>query len=94
VRLGTRAERPLQLKDTVDATATLCIQNTSIELFGVRGSQQVEETAADSLVFLHITFKPHSRFCLYRRSLAPCVIDQGVLVLLDRHLALHLSSLA
>jgi hypothetical protein len=52
----------------------------------VRGSQQVEETAADSLVFLYFSFKPHSCFCLYRRSLAPCVIDQGVLVLLDRHL--------
>jgi hypothetical protein len=34
---------------------------------------------------------PHSRFCLYRRSLAPCVIDQGVLVLLDRHLHITLS---
>jgi hypothetical protein len=52
----------------------------------VRGSQQVEETAADSLVFLYYSFIPHSCFCLYRRSLAPCVIDQGVLVLLDRHL--------
>jgi hypothetical protein len=52
----------------------------------MRGSQQVEETAADSLVFLYFSFKPHSCFCLYRRSLAPCVIDQGVSVLLDRHL--------
>jgi hypothetical protein len=52
----------------------------------VRGSQQVEETAADSLVFLYFSFQPHSCFCLYRRSLVPCVIDQGVSVLLDRHL--------
>jgi hypothetical protein len=37
------------------------------------------------------TIHPHSSFCLYRRSLAPCVIDQGVLVLLDRHLHITLS---
>jgi hypothetical protein len=34
---------------------------------------------------------PYSGFCLYRRSLAPCVINQGVLVLLDRHLHITLS---
>jgi hypothetical protein len=41
---------------------------------------------ADSLVFLYYPFIPYSCSCLYCRSLAPCVIDQGVLVLLDRHL--------
>ena len=47
------------------------------------GSQQVEETAADSLVFLHIPFIIFPEFVRYRRSLAPCVLDHGVLVLLD-----------
>ena len=50
----------------------------------MRGSQQVEETAADSLVFLHIPFIILPEFVRYRRSLAPCVLDHGVLVLLDR----------
>ena len=50
----------------------------------MRGSQQVEETAADSLVFLHIPFIIFPEFVRYRRSLAPCVLDHGVLVLLDR----------
>ena len=50
----------------------------------MRGSQQVEETAADSLVFLHIPFIILSEFVRYRRSLVLCVLDHGVLVLLDR----------
>ena len=50
----------------------------------MRGSQQVEETAADSLVFLHIPFIIFPEFVCYRRSLAPCVLDHSVLVLLDR----------
>ena len=50
----------------------------------MRGSQQVEETAADSLVFLHFTLNPIPELVRYRRSLAPCVLDHGVLVLLDR----------
>ena len=50
----------------------------------MRGSQQVEETVADSLVFIHIPFIIFPEFVLYRRSLAPCVLDHGVLVLLDR----------
>ena len=54
------------------------------ELFGVRGSQQVEETAADSLVSLHFTYIPIPEFVRYCRSLMPGVLDPGVLVLLDR----------
>ena len=50
----------------------------------MRGSQQVEETAADSLVFPHIPFIIFPEFVRYRRSLALCVLDHGVLVLLDR----------
>ena len=50
----------------------------------MRGSQQVEETAADSLVFLHFTFIILPEFVRYHHSLAPCVLDHGVLVLLDR----------
>ena len=49
----------------------------------MRGSQQVEETAADSLVFLHIPFIILSEFVRYRCSLVLCVLDHGVLVLLD-----------
>ena len=43
-----------------------------------------EETAADSLVFLHIPFIILSEFVRYRRSLVLCVLDHSVLVLLDR----------
>ena len=50
----------------------------------MRGSQQVEETAADSLVSLHIPFITLPEFVRYHRSLALCVLDHGVLVLLDR----------
>ena len=50
----------------------------------MRGSQQVKESAADSLVFLHIPFIIFPEFVRYRRSLALCVLDHGVLVLLDR----------
>ena len=49
----------------------------------MRGSQQVEETAADSLVFLHIPFIIFPEFVRYCRSLTPCVLDHSVLVLLD-----------
>ena len=50
----------------------------------MRGSQQVKETAADSLVFLHIPFIIFPEFVRYRHSLALCVLDHSVLVLLDR----------
>ena len=50
----------------------------------MRGSQQVEEIAADSLVFPHFSFITLPEFVRYRRSLAPCVLDHSVLVLLDR----------
>jgi hypothetical protein len=46
----------------------------------VRGSQKVEETAADSLVFLYFPFQPHSCFCLYRRSLAPVTVRRTALL--------------
>ena len=50
----------------------------------MRGSQQVEETAADSLVFPHFSFITLPEFVHYRCSLVLCVLDHGVLVLLDR----------
>ena len=50
----------------------------------MRGSQQVEETAADSLVFPHFTFITPPEFVHYCCSLAPCVLNHSVLVLLDR----------
>ena len=39
---------------------------------------------ADSLVFPHFPFIILSEFVRYRRSLALCVLDHSVLVLLDR----------
>ena len=63
----------------------------------MRGSQQVEETAADSLVFPHIPFIVFLEFVHYHHSLALCVLDHSVLVLLDRptlftlRLALHVA---
>ena len=63
----------------------------------MRGSQQVEETVADSLVFLHISFIILPEFVRHRCSLMLCVLDHSVLVLLDRstlftlQLALHVA---
>ena len=49
---GRHSERP------VYATATPLLENLCESSFGVRGSQQVEETAADSLVLPHFTLSP------------------------------------
>ena len=80
--LEARAERLTQWKTCVHNSYPLVREHLQ-ELFGVRGSQQVEETAADSLVFLYLSFS-HFWVGLYHRSLAPCVLDHGVLVSLAK----------
>ena len=55
VHLRSRAEWPLWWK-TQRRDSYPLLSEHSCELFRVRGSQQVEETVADSLVFLHFTF--------------------------------------
>ena len=62
-RLEARAEWPTQWKTCVCDSYPL-VRESLQELFGVRGSQQVEETAADSLVFPHFTLSSFLSLCV------------------------------
>ena len=62
-RLEARAEQPTQWKTCVRNSYPL-VRESLRELFGVRGSQQVEETAADSLVFPHFTLSSFLSSCI------------------------------